>query len=68
MFLRMAFSISHEIANFLDYGSRLSERLKTEGKDLSKMELRILSTQLRQLTIAVKQLDDPRWRDHSEAA
>ncbi len=64
----MDFSISHEVANFLDYGSRLSERLKTEGKDLSKMELRILSAQLRQLSIAVKQLDDGRWRDRSEAA
>ena len=64
----MDLSISHEVANFLDYGNRLSERLKTEGKGLSKMELRILSTQLRQLIIAVKQLDDPRWRDHSEAA
>ena len=64
----MDLSISHEVANFLDYGNRLSERLKTEWKGLSKMELRILSAQLRQLTIAVKQLDDPRWRDHSEAA
>jgi hypothetical protein len=68
MFLRMEFSISHEVANFLDYGSRLSERLKTKGKDLSKMELRILSAQLRQLSIAVKQLDDTRWRHRSEAA
>jgi len=68
MILLMDFSISHEVANFLDYGSRLSERLKTEGKDLSKMELRILSAQLRQLSIAVKQLDDGRWRDRSEAA
>ena len=64
----MDFSISHEVANFLDYGNRLSERLKTEGIGLSKMELRILSAQLQQLTIAVKQLDDARWRDHSEAA
>jgi hypothetical protein len=64
----MDFSISHEIANFLDYGSRLSERLKTEGKNLSKMELRILSAQLQKLSNAVNKLDDTRWRDRSEAA
>ena len=40
------YPVSHEVANFIDYGSRLLERLKTEGSELSYTELRILSKQL----------------------
>jgi hypothetical protein len=64
----MDLSISHDVANFLDYGSRLLERLKTEGHDLSDMELRILSAQLRKLSMAVKQRHDTRWRDRNNDA
>ena len=56
-------SISHELANFIDYGSRLLRRLKIEGEDLSKMEIRILSEQLRQLSTMVKHLDETKSGD-----
>ena len=64
----MNLSISHEIANFIDYGSRLLERLKTEGQELSEMEIRILSAQARKITMAVKQLEDSRWMDRNKHA
>ena len=64
----MQLSISHEVANLIDYGSRLLERLKEEGHGLSEMEIRILSSQLRKISIAVKQLDDSRWRDCNKEA
>jgi len=57
----MKYSVSHEVANFLDYGSRLLERLKTEGQHLSYMELRILALQVGKISGAVKQLDDSKW-------
>jgi hypothetical protein len=63
-----SYRISHEVANFLDYGSRLLERLKTEGQELTYMELRILSTQLGKISTAVKQLDDSRWRGRNNQA
>jgi hypothetical protein len=50
----MELSVSHEVANFLDYGSRLLERLKTDGQDLSYMELRILAVQLGRISGAVQ--------------
>ena len=49
-------SISHEVANFIDYGNRLLRRLKVEGQQLSKTEIRILSAQLRPLILSAKQL------------
>lgn len=54
----MGLSISHEVADFLDYGSRLSERLNTEGQELSEMEIRILSAQLNKIGTEVKQVHD----------
>ena len=42
MFLLMELSISHDAANFLDYASRLLQRLKVDGERLSEMERRIL--------------------------
>ena len=60
--------VSHEVANFIDYGIRLLERLKTEGSELSYTELRILSTQLGRISAAVKQLDDSRWRHRNNQA
>jgi hypothetical protein len=62
------YPFSHDVANFIDYGTRLLERLKTEGSELSYTELRILSTQLGRISIAVKQLDDSRWRDRNNQA
>jgi hypothetical protein len=56
----MELSISHEVADFIDYGSRLLRRIKADGLDLSKMEIRILSAQLRQLSTVITQLDDAR--------
>ena len=64
----MDFSVSHEVANFIDYGNRLLQRLKLQGTELSKMEVRILSQQLRQLSAAVKKLDDGRWRETNKEA
>ena len=64
----MGLSISHEVANFLDYGSRLSERLKTEGQELCEMEIRILSAQLNKIGTAVKQVHDGKWRDRKKEA
>jgi hypothetical protein len=64
----MQYSVSHEVANFLDYGSRLLERLKTEGQELSYMELRILALQLGRISGAVKQLDDSKWRHRNKEA
>ena len=60
--LACTYRISHEVANFLDDGSRLLERLKTEGQELTYIELRLLSTQLGRSRTVVKQLDDSRWR------
>jgi hypothetical protein len=54
----MGLSISHEVADFLDYGSRLSERLNTEGQELSEMEIRILSARLNKIGTEVKQVHD----------
>jgi hypothetical protein len=64
----MQYSVSHEVANFLDYGSRLLERLRTESQELSYMELRILALQLGRISAAVKQLDDSKWRDRNKDA
>ena len=64
----MQYSVSHEVANFLDYGSRLLERLKAEGQELSYMELRILALQLGRISGAVKQLDDSKWRGRNNDA
>ena len=62
------YPVSHEVANFIEYGTHLLERLKTEGSELSYMELRILSTQLGRINTAVKQLDDSRWRHRNNQA
>jgi hypothetical protein len=59
----MDFSISHELANFVDYGNRLLRRLKAEGAQLSEMERRILLAHLRQLSMASEQLSDTRSRN-----
>ena len=64
----MNLSISHEVANFLDYGNRLLQRLKIDGKELSEMEVRILSAQLRQLSLEIKRLDCTRVRDRNKEA
>ena len=68
MLVVMEFSVSHEVANFLDYGSRLLERLKREGQELSYVELRILASQLGRINCVVKQLDDSRWRHRNKEA
>lgn len=68
MFLLMGMSISHEVADFLDYGSRLLERLKPEGQELSEMEIRILSAQLKKMSVVVKEVHDAKWRDRKKAA
>ena len=62
------YPFSHDLANFIDYGTRLLERLKTEGSELSYTELRILSTQLGRISTAVKQLDDSKWRHRNNHA
>jgi hypothetical protein len=64
----MNLSISHEVADFIDYISRLLQRLKVDGKQLSAVERRILSTQLRQLSIAIKELDETKLRDRTNKA
>ena len=64
----MESSVSHEVANFIDYGTRLLERLKTKGQDLSYMEIRILGAQLGKISTAVKQLDDNRCRHSNKEA
>ena len=64
----MDFSISHELANFVDYGNRLLRRLKTEGTQLSEMERRILLAHLRQLSLASEQLSDARLKDRQREA
>jgi hypothetical protein len=56
----MEYSISHDLANFIDYGNRLLRRLKTEGAQLSEMERRILLTHLRKLSTAAEQLQGSR--------
>ena len=56
----MVLSISHEVAEFIDYGNRLLQRLK--------MEMRILSEQLRQLGATVKELDGTNLRARSKEA
>jgi hypothetical protein len=64
----MDFSISHELANFVDYGNRLLRRLKTEGSKLSEMERRILLAHLRQLSMASEQLSDTKLKDRQKEA
>jgi len=64
----MDFSISHELANFVDYGNRLLRRLKTEGAQLSEMERRILLAHLRQLTLASEQLSGTGVKDRKKEA
>ena len=64
----MVLSISHEVAEFIDYGNRLLRRLKMDGGQLSEMEMRILSEQLRQLSSTVKQLDETELRARSKEA
>ena len=64
----MQFSVSHEVANFLDYGTRLLDRLSAEGQRLSYMEIRILSAQLNRISLAVKQIDDSGWRHRNNEA
>lgn len=64
----MVLSISHEVAEFIDYGNRLLRRLKMDGGQLSEMEMRILSEQLRQLSSTVKQLDETKLRARSKEA
>ena len=54
----MAWSISHELADFLEYAARLLQRLKTEGSYLSQSEIRIFREQLKQLNRAAEPLDD----------
>ena len=66
--LSMKLSISHELANFIDYGNRLLRRLKVDGQELSKMEMRILAAQLRELSTAVKQLDESKAGDRNKDA
>jgi hypothetical protein len=64
----MDLSISHEVADFIDYVSRLLGRLKIYGKQLSAAERRILSVQLRQLSIAIKELDETTLRHRAKEA
>ena len=64
----MTWSISHELANFVDYGNRLLRRLKMEGQQLSEMEKRILRAQLKQLCIASEQLDDCTMKPRNKEA
>ena len=64
----MTWSISHELANFVDYGNRLLRRLKMEGQQLSEMEKRILRAQLKQLSIASEQLDDCKMKPRKKEA
>ena len=64
----MTWSISHELANFVDYGNRLLRRLKMEGQQLSEMEKRILRAQLKQLSIASEQLDDCKMKPRNKEA
>ena len=64
----MDFSISHELANFVDYGNRLLRRLKIEGAQLSEMERRILLAHLRQLTLASEQLSGTGVKDRKKEA
>ena len=64
----MTWSISHELANFVDYGNRLLRRLKMEGQQLSEMEKRILRAQLKQLCITSEQLDDCKMKTHNKEA
>lgn len=52
----------------LDDGSRLLRRLKIDGEHLPETEIRILSAQLRQLSIAVKQLDATKLSAHTKEA
>ena len=64
----MVLSISHEVAEFIDYGNRLLQRLKMDGRHLSEMEMRILSEQLQQLGATVKELDGTNLRTRSKEA
>ena len=63
----MKWSISDELANFLDFGTRLMHRLKTEGNELSEMEKRILRAQLTKLTIASDHLlHESKWKNRDK--
>ena len=62
----MAWHISHDVATFLDFGIQLMERLRTEGDQLSEMEIRILRAQLNKLSIASDHLHDIKWRDRNK--
>lgn len=64
----MTWSISHELADFIDYGNRLLRRLNMEGEQLSVMEKRILRAQLKQLCVASDQLNDTHVKDRKEVA
>ena len=64
----MTWSISHELANFVNYGNRLLRRLKMEGQQLSEMEKRILRAQLKQLCFASEQLDDFKMKPRNKEA
>jgi hypothetical protein len=64
----MVLSISHEVAECIDYGNRLLQRLKRDGRHLSEMEMRILSEQLRQLGATVKELDGTNLSARSKEA
>ena len=64
----MKLSISHELANFLDYSSRLMQRLSMEGRELSEMEIRILSAELRKMGSEVKHLHESMQGDRRKDA
>lgn len=54
----MAWSISDELATFIDDATRLLQRLHTEGERLSRSEIRILRAQLKRLNNASEPLDE----------
>jgi hypothetical protein len=62
----MNLSISHVVADFIEYITRLLQRLKVDGNQLSAVERRILSVQFRQLSNAIKALDEIKLKNRTK--
>jgi hypothetical protein len=63
----MDVSLSHEIASFIQDANWILRRLRVEGEKLSKSEIRILSAQLKELSITVNELDHNKRRNTKAA-